>query len=69
MSKNEPDVVDGEFTKWFWKAVAAADNAARLKASELPACAKCGGPMWCGQPAAHYSCLGVIQGVQKERGA
>lgn len=62
MAKDRPDVVDGEFTKWFWQDVAAADNQARAKAAEKPGCQRCGRPMWLSQLGAHYTCAGGAGG-------
>lgn len=58
MSKERPMVVDGEFTKWFHEDVAAADEKARRKAAEMPACGACTRPMWLSQPGVHYACAG-----------
>jgi hypothetical protein len=59
MSNERPYVVDGEFTKWFHQDVAAADAQARARIAELPKCQLCNRPMCLGQPAAHYTCVGV----------
>lgn len=59
--KDRPDVVDGEFTKWFWQDVAAAEAQARRVAEGLPKCSKCQRPLWCIQPGVHYVCSGEVK--------
>lgn len=60
MANERPMVVDGEFTKFFWQDVAAADAHARAQTAKKPKCAKCGQALCLDQPGAHYSCVGAV---------
>lgn len=61
MSKDRPYVVDGEFTKYFYEDVAAADDQARARVAAMPKCQICERPMCCGQLRAHHTCAGSLQ--------